>query len=307
MRTLITGHKGLLGQALLSSVPDTVKPYVATRDQLDLRNENEVSNFLQENSIESVILSAARVGGIIANSSSKHTFLLENLKIQNSVISACLTNGISNLIFIGSSCVYPVVATPPFREEDLGKGAFEETNEGYAIAKFAGIKLCQMIAKEKQLSYSCLMPPNLYGPGDNFDLQRAHVIPALIKRLSLARSENWPEIEIMGNGMARREFLFSEDLASAIWFFHGMNLNGEILNVGTGFEITIRNLATLLADILGYTGRIKFLNNGLNGVSSKLMNSQRANALGWRPMVDLREGLSRTVDWYNNSKIELAK
>ena len=302
MRTFITGHQGLLGQALLRTLPSSIYPLVTTRQQLELTDELAVDRFLADNGVECVILSAAKVGGILSNSVAKSEYLLENLKIQNSVISSCLRNQIRNLVFIGSSCVYPSDIDPPFTEEVLGRGKFESTNEGYAIAKFAGIKLCQSISIEKELCYTSLIPCNLYGPFDNFDSQTAHVIPALIKKFVSARNDELDVIEIMGSGTARREFLFSEDLAQAIWFFLGKDIEGGLLNIGAGVEISIKELAYLIARIVGFRGSINFLNQGLNGVQSKLMNSARANQLGWSPRVGLEEGITKTVQWFESSK-----
>jgi GDP-L-fucose synthase len=189
----------------------------------------------------------------------------------------------------------------------LGSGAFEATNEGYAIAKFAGIKLCQAISIEKRVNFSSLIPCNLYGPFDNFNLETAHVIPALIRKFVAAREKKQRKLEIMGNGHARREFLYSEDLARAIWFFSMKELRGGIVNTGAGSEISIRDLTALIAKIVGFKGEISFTNQGLNGVESKLMNSERAFSMGWKPSITLEEGLARTVAWFEENSIELSR
>jgi len=307
MRTFVTGHNGLLGSSLMSSIPSGIETIVATRNELDLKNELEVSAFIRDNQVESVILAAAKVGGIFANSSAKHQFLLENLQIQSSVISACLRNSVTSLVFIGSSCVYSPDLVPPYNEQDIGRGSFEVTNEGYAIAKFTGIKLAQTISLERGWNYLSLIPCNLYGPFDNFDEFEAHVIPALIRKFVFAQQENKKSVEIMGNGLVRREFLYSDDLARAIWHFYDKDLDGKILNVGAGDEVSIRELAHLISDVVGYEGSTIFLNEGMNGVESKLMNSKRANMMGWQPRVSLKEGITRTVAWFRNLQEEVSK
>lgn len=282
----------------MSSIPTELDVVVATRSELDLRDECKVSEFIYEKEVRSVILSAAKVGGFLANSSARHQFLLENLQIQNAILSACLQNRVTNVIFVGSSTAYPSDSNPPFTEKDFGRGIFHPTTEGYAIAKFVGVKLAQMISAEKGWNYLSLIPCNLFGPFDNFDSQTAHVIPSLIRKMVMAHREGRKSVELRGNGSARREFLFSEDLAKAIWFFHNKQLGEKLLNIGTGIEISIQDLALLIAEVVGFQGEIHFLNDGLNGVESRLMNSKLANSMGWFPSTNLREGIERTVAWF---------
>ena len=281
-------HGKKIGQKLL----------MAKRDELDLSNSTEVLKYFQAHKPDSVILAAARVGGIYANLSHKADFLVDNLKIQNSVILGALETGIRNFIFLGSSCIYPKDATQPMKENSLLTGPLELTNEAYALAKISGVKLCEYIREEHRMNYFSLMPTNLYGPGDNFDLDNSHVPAALMRKFHHAKINNLPSVKVWGTGTPMREFMHVDDLADAIWFTFQNPPSENLLNVGYGLEISIGEFAGKVAEVVGYTGDIEFDTTMPDGTARKVLDSSKISAMGWRPQISLSDGLDSTYRWF---------
>lgn len=278
----------------------------ADRNELDLVQEKEVSTFLVTNNPDQIIICAAKVGGILANSLNQYEFLIDNLRIQNNILNAARELDIKKIIFLGSSCIYPKFCPQPMKEEDLLSSSLEETNEAYAIAKITGIKLCQALNKQYGFDARALMPTNLYGAYDNFDLKNSHVIPALIRKFLDAKEKGLDKVEIWGTGSPLREFMHVEDLASAIKFimdlskdeFQEASNNGVLMNVGSNSEVSIKQLANLISDIVNFDGSIFFNTSYPDGTPRKLMNSGRLQKLGWYPKISLKDGLKKTIDWY---------
>lgn len=311
-RIFVAGHRGMVGSALvrrLSKEPD-VELLVRTRKELDLRDPAAVRAFLLRERPDTVYLAAAKVGGILANHTYPVAFLHDNLMIECNVIAAAHEAEVASLLFLGSSCVYPKFARQPIPEEELLAGALEPTNEPYALAKIAGIKLCEAYRREYGRDYRSVMPTNLYGPHDNFDTEDSHVLPALIRRFHEAKEAGAPSVTIWGTGAPRREFLHVDDLADAC--VHVMNLDRERyetqtrpdrthLNVGTGKDCTIAELAGMVASVVGYAGEIVFDPSRPDGTPRKLLEVSRMKALGWRYRIPLREGLESTYAWYLGS------
>ena len=299
-RVFVAGHRGLMGSAIVRRLSESGchNLLVATRDELDLRNRNAVSRFFAEHAPEFVFLAAAKVGGIMANITEPAQFLYDNLVIQTNVIHAASQHDVQKLLFLGSSCIYPKFAPQPIKEEYLLSGALEQTNEAYAIAKIAGLKLAQAYRTQYGFSAISLMPTNLYGPGDNFDLNSSHVVPALIRRFHDARQAGMPTVTLWGTGTPRREFLHVDDLASAAYFLMQNYDQPEPLNVGVGEDLTIAELATLIAGITGYTGSIVFDSSRPDGTPRKLLDVSRLTALGWRAQIGLQDGLAFAYQWY---------
>jgi GDP-L-fucose synthase len=307
-KIFIAGHKGMVGSSLMRFLKDQkVVIIIKEREQLDLLDQIQVNNFFENHKIDQVYLAAARVGGIYANTSYPANFIYENLMIQNNVIHGAFLNGVKKLLFLGSSCIYPKNFNQPMKEEDLLAGKLEETNEPYAVAKIAGIKMCEsynrQYGKTHGIDYRSIMPTNLYGPGDNYHPQNSHVIPALIFRFHKAKVNNLPKVIIWGTGTAKREFLYVDDLAKASIFL--MNLDKKIydkqvdpmrsfLNVGSGQEITIKKLAETIKEVIGFKGEIKFDHSKPDGNLRKLIDSQRINNLGFKPEIEFKEGLMKT-------------
>ena len=289
----------MVGQAVLrAGIAQDQDLLTVNRADLDLQNSHEVSIFLKKHKPTNVILAAAKVGGIYANSSNKRKFLTENLQIQNSVISGALEAGIEKLIFLGSSCVYPKLATQPMQEESLLTGPLETTNEGYALAKISGVKLCQYIREETGLDYFSLMPTNLYGPGDNFNAENSHVPAALIRKFYEAKTTNASSVKIWGSGNAMREFMHVYDLADAIWFALEKPPAENLINVGLGSEISIGDFARKIAKIASYHGDIEFDTSMPEGTPRKLLDSTKFFEMGWRPKISLDIGLESTYKWF---------
>ena len=301
MKVFIAGHRGLVGSAVIRNAPDGIEVIRASREELDLRDRSAVKDFLKLNMPEAVILAAAKVGGIEANSRFQSNFLVENIEIQNSVITAAANLDIQNLIFLGSSCVYPKFASQPIKEESLLTGLLEQTNEGYALAKIAGIKLVQAIYNERRFKYISLMPTNLYGPNDNFDVQSSHVPAALLRRFHEAKISGAVSVDVWGTGKPRREFMHVDDLARACWFMLDKNIGGELINIGTGIDISISEFARLVSNIVGYNGLIKFDESKPDGTPQKLLDTSKANSLGWHAQITLERGLAETYNWYINA------
>jgi len=299
----VAGHRGLVGSATVRELQrqgyDNL--VLRTSGELDLRSQSAVAAFFEAERPDYVILAAAKVGGILANSSYPADFIRDNLQIQTNVIESARQAGVRKLCFLGSSCIYPKFAPQPMREDVLLTGALEPTNEWYAVAKIAGLKMCQAYRRQYGFNAISLMPTNLYGPGDNFDLQNSHVLPALIRRFHEAKQRGDAEVVVWGSGTPRREFLYVDDLAKAIVQFMCTYEGENLINVGCGSDVTIRELAELVADIVEYRGRLVFDISKPDGTPRKLLDTSRANALGWRPTVSLRDGISSTYAWYHET------
>lgn len=305
MKTFVAGHRGMVGSAIVRAMATEV--ICRTRSELDLTNQTDVRDFFREEQPDVVILAAAKVGGIHANNEYPGQFIYENLAIQNNVIHEAHSAGVKKLLFLGSSCIYPKLAFQPMAESALLSGALEPTNEPYAIAKIAGIKLCESYNRQYGVDYRSVMPTNLYGEGDNFHPENSHVLPALLQRFHNARIDSQESIQIWGSGKPRREFLHVDDMAEACLFV--LNLDRETylkntnvslshINVGTGVDISIHDLAHAIADITGYEGKIEFDTTKPDGAPQKLLNVSRLKKMGWEASIDLRSGIEKTYQWY---------
>ncbi len=299
-KIFIAGHRGLAGSAITRNLEAAGFTNLLKRDrkELDLSNESAVAAFFEKEKPDVVVLAAARVGGIKANADYPVEFLLDNLRIQNNVISAAHANDVRKLLFLGSSCIYPKHAPQPIPESALLTGALEPTNDAYAIAKIAGIKLCQAYAAEYGENYISAMPTNLYGPGDNFDLLGSHVLPALLSKALEAKASGRREMVVWGTGQPRREFLHVDDMADACVFLLNNYDSPEIINVGYGDDISIRELAELICDVVGFDGELTFDATKPDGTPRKLLDVSKIATLGWRPKIPLREGIASTCEWY---------
>jgi len=296
----IAGHRGLVGGAVLRDLKKRgVKNlHYQTAEELDLKNEGAVQRFLSETRPEAVIVAAAKVGGIKANNDYPVDFLLENLRIQNNLISTSFDAGVKKLLFLGSSCIFPKFAPQPISEDALLTGSLEPTNEPYAIAKIAGIKLCQAYARQYDANFISVLPTNLYGPGDNFDLEKSHVLPALIRKVHEAKIKNQPEVTIWGTGTPRREFLHADDLADALHFLLENYDSPEIINVGSSEDVTIRELAEIILEVVEYDAKLVFDMTKPDGAPRKLLDTTRLHELGWEPKILLRDGIRQTYEWF---------
>ncbi len=303
-KIFVAGHLGLVGSAIVRSLQQQgfSNLLVRTRAELDLTNQAAVNKLFDQERPEYVFMAAARVGGILANSTYPAEFIRDNLAIELNLIDAAHCFGSQKLQFLGSSCIYPKHAPQPIREEYLLSGELEPTNEWYAIAKIAGIKLAQAYRQQYGFRTISLMPTNLYGPGDNFDLHSCHVLPALIRKFHAAKMAGAPEVVIWGSGEPRREFLHADDLADASVFLMLHYDEPEIINVGSGEEQTIRELALAISDVVGYRGALSFDTSKPDGSPRKLLETCRLQRLGWRPRISLREGLRKTYEWYVNKR-----
>ncbi|RMF87664.1 MAG: GDP-L-fucose synthase [Nitrospirae bacterium] len=296
----VAGHRGLVGSAILRALERAGYERLLTRThaQLDLTDARAVEAFFAAERPDYVFLAAAKVGGIAANATYPADFIRENLAIELAVIHAAHRFGVRKLLFLGSSCIYPRDCPQPIREEYLLTGPLETTNEAYAVAKIAGIEMCRAYRRQHGDHFIAVMPTNLYGPGDNFDLATSHVLPALIRKMVEAQEAGAEEVVVWGTGNPRREFLHADDLADACLFLMERYDEEGIVNIGTGRDITIRELAQLVAEVVGYTGRLVFDPTKPDGTPRKLLDCSRLNALGWRPKISLREGIARTVEEY---------
>lgn len=301
MKICILGSTGLVGSNLykkyLEKYPNA-NVLAPKRYNLDLNSWKDTLEYLLTNKPDVVFLCAAKVGGIKANNDYKASFITENLKIQINVIESCFLAGIKKLVFLGSSCIYPKHAEVPIKEESLLSGYLEPTNDAYSIAKIAGIKMCQSYRQQYGSDYISVMPCNLYGPGDNFDLNSSHVFPALIRKFHEAKLKNKDEVEIWGTGKPMREFLYVEDLADALIFLSENYSDERIINVGAGEDISILNLSELIAKEVGYGGNIIFNTEYPDGTMRKVMDTTRINDLGWKPKTSLEEGIRKTYEYY---------
>jgi GDP-L-fucose synthase len=305
-RIYVAGHRGLVGSAIsrLLCAEGFSQLILRTRAELDLLDRDAVDRFFAAEKPEFVFLAAAKVGGILANSTYPADFLRDNLMIQNNVIDSAYRHGVQKLQFLGSSCIYPKFAPQPIREDYLLTGALEPTNEWYAIAKIAGIKMAQAYRRQYGFNAISLMPTNLYGPGDNFDLSTSHVLPALIRKFHEAKQQNAAEVVVWGSGTPRREFLHVDDLAAAAVFLMRHYNEGEIVNVGTGRDITIREVAELIQRVTGYEGAIAFDASKPDGTPRKLLDVAKLSALGWQASIPFDQGVAQTYDWYRRSLAE---
>jgi GDP-L-fucose synthase len=296
----IAGHRGLVGGAILRACASRpgLRPITRTRQELDLTDTAAVQAFFQQERPDYVVLAAAKVGGIHANRTYPVDFLLENLRIQNNVIPAAHASGVKKLLFLGSSCIYPKFAPQPISEDSLLTGPLEPTNDAYALAKIAGIRLCQAYRQQYGASFICAMPTNLYGPGDNFHPQHSHVLPALIRKFHEAKVRGDAAVTLWGTGTPRREFLHCDDLAEACLLLLEIYDSPELINVGCGEDITIADLANLVKAATGFDGAIHWDTSMPDGTPRKLLDVRRIYALGWRPKISLAEGIASTYRWF---------
>ena len=307
-KIFVAGHKGLVGSAIVRNLESNGHTNIITRtrDELDLTNSNAVKNFFMEEKPEYVFLAAAKVGGIGGNADYPADFIYENLMIQSNVISMAAENGVKKLLFLGSSCIYPKFAKQPITEDQLLTGPLEGSNDAYAIAKIAGIKMCQAYRKQYGLNAIAVMPTNLYGPNDNFDINYGHVLPSLLAKFdgSLEKSKHWV-VKLWGDGSARREFLHVDDLAAALLICMERYDSEEIINIGTGEDITIKELAEMIVEVTGYKNDYEWDTSKPNGTPRKVLNVDKVKSLGWKPKISLREGLESTYEWMKNNRSNL--
>jgi GDP-L-fucose synthase len=299
-KIFLAGHCGMVGSSLMRRLEAEGFSKLITRDrsELDLIEESRVTRFFAEQTPDIVILAAAKVGGIKANNDYPAEFLLENLRIQNNVIHSAQRAGVRKLLFLGSSCIYPKFAPQPIPESALLTGALEPTNEAYAIAKIAGIKLCQAYAREHGANFISVMPTNLYGPNDNFDLETSHVLAALLRKAHEAKIRKEKELIVWGTGTPRREFLHVDDLASACLLLLEKYDSPEIINVGCGEDISISELAELICEVVGFNGELVWDTSKPDGTPRKLLDVRKIRALGWEPTIPLRKGIAETYQWF---------
>ena len=295
----VAGHRGLVGSAILHNLQEEGynNIVIRTHRELDLCNQQEVRAFFEKERPEYIFLAAAKVGGILANSTYPADFIYNNIAIQIYAIHNAYLYGVKKLLFLGSSCIYPKFAPQPMKEEYLLTGILEPTNESYAIAKISGIKMCQAYNRQYGTNFISVMPTNLYGPGDNFDLETSHVLSALIRKFHEAKLSGQP-VTVWGTGTPRREFLYVNDLAEACVFLMNCYDGEDIINIGTGLDISIKELAGFISEVIGYRGEIIFDTGKPDGMQRKLLDVTRINSLGWKAKTDLREGIEKTYKWY---------
>jgi GDP-L-fucose synthase len=298
-RIWVAGHRGMVGSAVVRRLRnEPCEILTVSRAEVDLRRQAAVEAWMATERPDAVVLAAATVGGIQANATRPAEFLYDNLAIEQNIIDAAHRSGVTKLLFLGSSCIYPRLAAQPIDEDSLLTGPLEPTNESYAIAKIAGIKLCQAYRRQYGCRFVSAMPTNLYGPEDNFDLSSSHVLPALLAKIHHAKTAGQSSVEIWGSGTPMREFLHVDDLADAVVFLLGHYEDDRPLNVGTGTDVTIRQLAEAIAKVVGFDGRFTFDASKPDGTPRKLLNVERLAALGWRSRISLEQGLAQTYRWY---------
>ena len=298
-RVWVAGHRGMVGAALVRRLErENCEILTAGRDAADLKDQQQTRDWVRRHKPDAVFVAAAKVGGILANDTAPADFLYDNLMIEANVIEAAYCAGVHKLLFLGSSCIYPKMAPQPIVEEALLTGPLEPTNEWYAIAKIAGIKLCQAYRRQHGADFISAMPTNLYGPGDNFDLTSSHVIPALMRKVHEAQTDGRPEVVIWGTGTPRREFLHVDDCADALVHLMKVYSDDQHVNVGSGTDLAILDLVHLIAGVVGFEGRIAHDRSKPDGTPRKLMSADRLKTLGWEPTIPLLEGLRRTYAWY---------
>jgi GDP-L-fucose synthase len=316
-KVLVAGANGMVGSAIVRNLEE--KGYIniikGTRDNVDFRNQEEVERYFCSEEPEYVFIAAAKVGGIMANNNYKADFLTENLQIQTNLIQQSYNYGVKKLLFLGSSCIYPKFATQPIREDQLMTGTLEPTNDAYALAKIAGIKLCQAYKKQYELNAISLMPCNLYGSNDNFNLETSHVLPAMISKFHKAKEDSYiidpggpwyaPSVKLWGDGSAMREFLHVDDLAEACYICMQNYNESEHINVGTGEDVTIRQLAETISDVVGFPGDVEWDTTKPNGTPRKVLNVDKIKSLGWEPKIGLRQGIEKTYEWYKENAYRL--
>lgn len=305
-KVYVAGHRGLVGSAIVRALEREGYRNIICRtsSELDLRQQSAVNDFWATEKPEFVFLAAAKVGGILANSSYPADFIYDNLAIETNIIHAAHRFQAKKLLFLGSSCIYPKFAPQPMKEECLLGGELEETNRAYAVAKIAGIELCRSFRRQYGDNFIAAMPTNLYGPNDNFDLNSSHVLPALIRKMHEAKAASSPTVVVWGTGSPIREFLHVDDLADACLFLMANYQGGDIVNVGCGQGVTIKELALLIQDVVGYRGEIVFDTDKPDGTPIKIVDTGKINALGWQPKIGLRQGIASVYQWYleNNAK-----
>lgn len=302
----VAGHRGMVGSAILRNLNQHGYKHVTTRtsEELDLRKQEAVYRFLQENQPDYIFLAAAKVGGIMANNTYRADFLYENLMIEINVIHAAHLCGVKKLMFLGSSCIYPKMAPQPLKEDYLLTGPLESTNEPYAIAKIAGIKLCEAYRDQYGCNFICVMPTNLYGIGDNYHPENSHVLPSLIRKFHEAKLNDHPSVTIWGTGLPRREFMFADDLADACLFLMENYDGRDLINIGVGEDLTIKELADLIREIVGFRGTIKFDTTKPDGTPRKLMNVSKLHSLGWEHKTGLKDGIQQAyLDFIQKEQI----
>ena len=296
-RVFVAGHRGMVGSAVVRLLGDRVELVTASRGELDLRDDARVRQFLGDQRVDAVVDAAAVVGGIEANRSHPYPFLMDNLRIQNALIQSAVELGIRRFVFLGSSCIYPKMADQPLKEDYLLTGPLEPTNQWYAVAKIAGVKAVEAVRQQYGLPYVSLMPTNLYGPGDNFDATTSHVLPAIMRKLHEAKRTGGA-VELWGTGSPLREFLHVDDLARAVAWALSVEPVDDLYNVGSGQELSIRDLAEVIARVVGYEGEVRWDTSKPDGTPRKLLDSSRLHALGWRAEVPLEDGIRATYAWY---------
>lgn len=299
----IAGHKGMVGSAIKRALENGgyANLICKTKEDLNLLDQSAVGEFFENEKPEYIFLAAAKVGGILANNTYPADFIYQNLQIQNNIIYNAHKYGVKKLLFLGSSCIYPKLAPQPIKEEYLLTGQLESTNEAYAIAKIAGLKMCQYFKKQYGANFISCMPTNLYGPNDNFDLQNSHVLPALIRKFYEAKKENGENVTIWGSGSPKREFLFVDDLADGCVFLMNNYDGADTVNIGIGEDIAISELAQKIKAIIGFSGEIIYDKTKPDGTLRKLLDVSKINKLGWQAKTSLDEGLKRTINWYEKS------
>ena len=300
LKIYIAGHRGMVGSAIWNKLLEQgyTNLYGQTSTELDLINQAKVQNYFRTHSFDIIIDAAARVGGILANNTYPYQFLMDNMQMQNNLISAAHENGVEKFIFLGSSCIYPRLAPQPITESSLLTGPLEQTNEWYALAKIAGVKACEAIQKQYGLNYISLMPTNLYGPRDNFDLKTSHVLPAMIRKFHDAKENNNAGVELWGSGSPMREFLHVDDMAEAVVFSLENNLQSSLYNIGTGKDISIKELANTIQKIVGHKGDIIWDSTKPDGTPRKLLDVSKMANEGWTYNIGLSEGIQSTYQWF---------
>ncbi len=304
----IAGHRGLVGSAIRRRLESEgyMNLILRTRKELDLTDRNAVRNFFEKKRPEYVFQAAARVGGILENKTYPADFIYENLTTQNNIISSAHESGVTKLLFLGSACIYPKLAPQPIKEDYFLDGKLEPTNIAYAIAKIAGVIECQSYNKQYGTNFISLMPNNLYGPNDNFDLASSHVIPAFIRKFHEAKRRGDPKVIMWGTGSPKREFLHVDDLADACVFLMNMYDDGELINIGTGTDLSIKELAELVKEVVGYEGAIEWDTSKPDGTPRRLLDTAKLDGLGWRPKISLNDGLRGVYAWYTEHESEVA-
>ncbi len=300
----VAGHRGMVGSAVVRRLEkeDGAEVLTAGRDRVDLRRQDQVDAFMAAEKPDAIVMAAARVGGILANDTYPADFLYDNLVIETNITEAAFRNGVGKMLFLGSSCIYPKMAPQPMREDALLTGPLEPTNQWYAIAKIAGIMLCQAYRRQHGCDFISAMPTNLYGPGDNFDLEKSHVVPALIRKMHEAKQAGTQEVTLWGSGSPKREFMHVDDLADALIFLLKSYSGEEHVNVGVGEDVSIKDLAELIGEVVGYKGRFVYDTSKPDGTPRKLMDVERLTAMGWTSKISLKDGLEDAYRWFRENQ-----